>query len=185
MSALWQAVTTIPDDVLLGVGSLCEGPTHFGVSRGGMNVQPNVEKRNVPFDNKMADIAELDWDTFSGAVITGTMIQFQTRIRYFEPGSVTTAPGGNITTLVTPKESGAFYAAADYLTNLRYVMPRQAGGFFQVRFPSAICQTYQITGTDREEHTVQATFAARLPIATAASAPGTKPYVFEVLAAFS
>lgn len=180
-----QAVSSLPSDVLLGTGYLFEGNTYIGVSRGGLTFTPSVEIRNVPFDNKYADIAQLDWPTGSTAVLTGSFIQFVSKIATYEPGSVSTSGSSPVTTLITPKAAGALYAAGDYLTNLRHVFPRTSGGYVQFRMASALCTQYDIKGTSKEEALISGTFAARLPLSTAASAPGTRPYVIELLSAFS
>lgn len=180
-----QAVASLPSDVLLGTGYLFEGNTYIGVSRGGLTFDPAVERRNVPFDNKYADLEKLDWDTGSTAVITGTFIQFVSKIASYEPGSTSASGSGNVTTVITPNPSGELYVAGDYLTNLRYIFTRLSGGYAQVRFPKALCTKYSIKGTDKQEMEISATFAARLALTTAASTPGTKPYVIELLSAFS
>jgi hypothetical protein len=179
-------LSTLPTDVLLGTGYLFRANTFQGISRGGLRFEPSVEKRNIPFDGKMADVDQLDWDTFSGAIITGTFIQFVGQLATYEPGSTSASGSSPVTTIITPKKSGLLYAAADYITNLRLVWPTTAGGFVQVRFPKAMCTQYNLAGQDRQEMEIQATFAARSPLATAAgSNPGTKPYVIEKLSAFS
>lgn len=186
MTMKLATLSTLPDDALLGTGYLFRANTFQGISRGGLRFEPSVEKRNIPFDGKMADIDQLDWDTFSGAIITGTFIQFTGQLATYEPGSSSAAGAGNVTTLITPKKSGLLYSASDSITNLRLVWPTKAGGFVQVRFPKALCTQYTLAGQDRQEMEIQATFAARLSLATAAGVnPGTKPYVIEKLSTFS
>lgn len=180
-----QAITELPDDVLLDVGFLFEGLQFMGVTRGGLNFEPQIERRNIEYDGKKANVAEMDRDTFSGAQFTGTFIQFVSKLSKFEPGSTEAAGSGNVTTLITPQEGGQLYAAGDYLTNLRQIYPTRSGGFVQIRFPVAICTQYSISGRDRSEAEIAATFEARLSLANAAAAPGTKPYVIELLSSFS
>lgn len=180
-----QAVANLPSDVLLGVGWLFDDNTFIGTSRGGLTFSPNVERRNVPYDGKMSDAEELDWDTFSGAQISGTFIQFVSKIGLFEPGNTSSSPGGNVTTLYTPKPAGELYEVGDYIRNLRYVFSRLSGGYVQVRFFSALVSEYTIAGVDREEATIQATFSARNLLDDIAAAPGKKPYVIEILSTFS
>ena len=180
-----QAVSSLPADVLLGTGTLWIGNTYIGVNRGGLNFNPTIDIRNVPFDNKYADIAQLDWVTGSGAIITGTFIQFVSKVAIYEPGSTSTAGSGNVTTVITPKASGELFSAGQTLANLRWVFERLSGGFAQYRFAEALCTQYSVKGVTKEEAEIAATFAARLPLATASSAPGTRPYVIELLSTFS
>jgi hypothetical protein len=180
-----QAINDLPDDVLIDVGYLFEGNTFVGTSRGGLSFEPTIERRNIEYDGKKANVAELDRDTFSGAQITGTLIQFISKLATFEPGSTSADPGGNVALRLTPKAAGVLYASGDYLTNLRLVHPRRGGGYAQIRFPVALCTQYSLSGQDRSEAEIAATFEARLPLATAASASGTKPYVIELLDTFS
>ena len=178
------SVANLPSDVLLGTGWLFDDNTFIGISRGGLTFEPAVEKRNIPYDGKMSDSEELDWDTFSGATITGTFVQFVSKVGIYEPGSASTSPGGSVTTLITPKHSGILYTEGQYIRNLRLVFGR-ATGYVQVRFFSALVSQYSIVGVDREEATIAATFSARSLLDTIADTPGKKPYVIELLSAFS
>jgi hypothetical protein len=180
-----QAINDLPDDVLIDVGFLFEGNTFVGTSRGGLTFAPQIERRNIEYDGKKANVAEMDRDTFSGAQITGTLIQFVSKLSIFEPGSTQTDPGGNVSALITPQTGGQLYAAGDYLTNLRLVHPTRAGGYVQVRFPVALCTQYTVSGQDRSEAEIAATFEARLSLSDAAATPGKKPYVIELLDTFS
>jgi hypothetical protein len=183
MAFALTALTTLPDEVLLGPGYLFVGNTHLAISRGGLSFEPQVEMRNIPYDGKHADVAELDWITFSGAVISGTFLTRFIRSTTFEAGSVSSDPGGNIETLITPQAAGELLGSGEYLTNVRLYFPDTG---WQIRFPKAICPSYSIQTEDRGEGLLTATFAARLPLSTAAgSSPGTRPYVIEQLAAFS
>lgn len=181
-----QSISALPSDVLLGTGYLYEGNTHFGISRGGLEFNPNTERRNIPYDGKMSNVQRLHWDTFSAPTIAGTFIQFINKLSHFEPGSVSSSGSAPVTTLYTPKASGALYAADDYIENLRWVFSRLSGGFVQYRFPLAFVQTYTVKSADREEATIQATFEGVLSLTDAASSnAGKKPYVIELLSAFS
>ena len=55
----------------------------------------------------------------------------------------------------------------------------------QVRFPVALCTQYTVSGQDRSEAEIAATFEARLSLSDAAATPGKKPYVIELLDTFS
>ncbi len=179
------SLTNLPTDALLGVGWLYDDNTHIGISRGGLTFTPATERRNIPYDNKMSNAEGLDWDTFSDASISGSFIQFVSKVGIYEPGNTTTAPGTNVSSLITPKEAGALYAVGDYIRNLRLVFARAGGGFVQVRFFSCMVSDYTIQSTDREEATIQATFQARNLLADIAATPGKKAYVIELLSTFS
>ena len=182
------SLTNLPTDVLLNTGRLFVGNTFLGVTRGGLAFNPQVTRRNIPYDGQPGPVEQLDWDTFSEATFSGRFIQFSgaSALARFEPGSTSAAGSGNVTTVITPKATGLLYAAGDYLSNLRQVWQLKSGGFVQVRFPKALCTQYDFAGEDRGETLVNATFGARVPLSTAAGInPGTKPYVIEKLSTFS
>ena len=178
-------LTNLPSDVLLGTGWLFDDNTFIGISRGGLTFDPAVERRNIPYDGKMSNAEELDWDTFSGATIAGTFIQFVSKVGIYEPGQTTSSPGGSVSSLITPHVAGELYSEGDYIRNLRLVFGRTTSGFVQVRFFSALVAQYTIAGVDREEATIAATFEARNLLDDLAATPGKKPYVIELLSAFS
>ena len=183
MAFALTALTTLPSEVLIGPGFLFVGNTHLAISRGGISFEPEVEMRNIPYDGKRADVAELDWIAFCGAVLSGTFLTRFIKSTIFEPGSASASGSGNVDTVITPQEAGELLASGDYLTNVRLYFPDTG---WQIRFPKAICPSYSMQTEDRGEGLLTATFAARLPLATAAgSAPGTRPYVIEKLDSFS
>lgn len=183
----WAAVATLPTDVILSQSGLYKDyQTHLGVTVDGIQFNPNTERQSIQYDGKLAThIEQLHYDTGSGPIIQCTLLQFVNRLNVFEPGITSASGSGNVTTVYTPKKSGELYAASDYFSNFCWVMPKQSGGFARYRFPKAICLEYSVQSRDKEVMKISAQFAACLDLATAASAPGTKPYVIELLSAFS
>lgn len=183
----WAAVATLPTDVILSQSGLYKNyTTHLGVTVDGITFNPNTERQSIQYDGKLAThIEQLHYDTGSGPTITCTLLQFVTRLSVFEPGITSASGSAPVSTVYTPKKSGELYAAGDYFSNFCWVMPKTSGGFARYRFPKAICLEYTIQSRDKEVMRIAATFAACLDLATAASAPGTKPYVIELLSAFS
>jgi hypothetical protein len=152
------------------------------VTRGGIRIESTDENRNIPFDGKMADIKGLDWKTFTGARMSGTMVLQANAVTPLGTEDGTT--GGNVTTQARRLPAGELRAAGDYIENLRLYFPATG---LQVRFPWALCTAFgPIQTTDREEATVAFTFEARSDQTTAVGAnPGTPPWVIEQLSAFS
>jgi hypothetical protein len=173
----------VPANALTGVGYLFKDNTHVAISRGGLTTETQGELRNIEYDGKTAMVAELDRYVFQGGSFSGTFLAMMVDSATFYPGSTTTTPGGNVSTLITPKESASLLVSADYLDNLRLYFPETG---WQIRMPQAICLPVTLATADRNEGLFTATFEARQPLATAAgSAPGTAPFVIEKLAAFS
>jgi hypothetical protein len=183
MAFALSKIANIPANALTGVGYMFKGNTHVAISRGGLTVETQGELRNIEYDGKLAMIEKLDRYVFQGGSFAGTFLAMMVDSATFYPGSTTTTPGGNVSTLITPKESAELLVAADYLSNLRLYFPETG---WQIRMPKAICLPATLQTADRNEGLFTATFEARLPLATAAgSAPGTCPFVIEKLAAFS
>jgi hypothetical protein len=192
MPPLSAFTASLPNDVLLGTGILVKrgfdnaGLTPIGVTNGGLNWDPKREVRNIPFDGKLYDIEQLDWETGGTPTFEGTFIQLgASQIPNFESGVVTTTPGGNVTTLHTPKEAGLLYGPTDYIDNLCLIFARVSGGYVQVRMIKALCLQYSWAGKNKEEALIQATFIARQTLAQAVSNLGKRSYVIEELAALS
>lgn len=183
MAFALSKIANIPANALTGVGYLFKGNTHVAISRGGLTFETQGELRNIEYDGKTANVAELDRYVFQGGSFAGTFLAMMVDSATFFPGSTTTSPGSNVTTLITPKESAALLQESDYLDDLRLYFPETG---WQVRMESAICLPVTLATADRNEGLFTATFEARQPLATAAgSAPGTAPFVVEKLAAFS
>lgn len=187
MSPLTAFTPTLPDDILLDSGVLYVGGSPLGVSRGGLTFNPSKEVRNVEFDGKRADITELDRILKYAATIGGTFIEINPskQLPKLEPGHTSSSPGSNVTTRLTPKPAGQLFAAGDYLTDLRLIFERTDGSFVQVRFPKALCLTYELKGTDGSEAEIACEFHARQTLADAAVDLGTAPYLIEYLNALS
>lgn len=180
MSYTLTALTTLPDYVLLSPAFLFAGNTHIALTRDGVQFEPAVELRNIPYDGKLANVSGLDWRTFVGGSFSGNFITRFDKASVFEPGSTVSSPGSGITTLITPAQAGVLLT--DTIDNLRLYFVQYG---WQIRMPEAICTGYTMTKNDREEAMMQATFEARQPLATASTAPGTCPYVIEKRDAFS
>jgi hypothetical protein len=192
MPPLSAFTASLPSDVLLGTGILVTrgfdnaGLTPIGVTNGGLNWDPKRELRNIPFDGKLFDIEQLDWETGGTPTFTGTFIQLgPTQLPRFEPGIGSASGSGNVTTVHTPYKAGLLYVAQGYIDNLCQVFGRVSGGYVQIRMFKALCTEYSWAGKNKEEALIQATFVARQPLSQAVTDLGTKPYVIEELSALS
>ena len=183
MAFALSKIANIPANALTGVGYLFKANTHVAISRGGLTFESQGELRNIEYDGKYANVEQLDRYVFQGGSFSGTFLAMMVDSATFFPGSATTTPGGNVTTLITPQESAELLVAADYLNDLRLYFPETG---WQIRMDKAICLPISLATADRNEGLFTATFEARLPLTTAAgSAPGTCPFVVEKIAAFS
>ena len=186
--------STFPADVLLDSGIVYVGATAFGAFAGGIKFDPGVTYRNIEFDGKRTNMKGLDRVTQRMPKISGTVITLGTSsIAKIEPGSDVNATGGwtGATSSNAPQAAGTLLVSGDYLTDVRAIWMRggtttAAGSYVQVRFPSAICTKYDISGTDGSEVAIAIEIEARLDTAWAGYAgPGTAPFRIEYLTALN
>lgn len=179
---------TTPQDILVDVGVLYQDTpmTPIGVTRGGLTFSPDKELRNVEFDGKRSNIEQLDRVINHGGTITGTFIELSTTmIPILEPGVTTTTPGGQITTLHTPKDASTLFVAGDYITDLRLTYLRQDATYACIHFPIALVTQYEWTGQDNSEAEIAATFESRLGLTAAASSTDTPSYTLQEIPSIS
>jgi hypothetical protein len=175
--------STFPTDVLVDSGVLYIGASVFGAFQGGLKFEPGVEYLNTTFDGKRSPVKLLDRKSNMMPKITGTMIQLSTaNVGQIEPGA-TTATGWTGSTSYAPKRAGLFLASGDYLTDVRAIWLRGNGSFVQVRFPSALCVTYDVTSQDGQEVAIAVELEARLDMSVSGANVGDAPYRIEYLAA--
>ena len=175
--------STFPTDVLVDSGVLYIGASVFGAFQGGLKFEPGVEYLNTTFDGKRSPVKLLDRKSNQMPKITGTMIQLSTtNVGQLEPGA-TTATGWTGSTSYAPKRAGLFLASGDYLTDVRAIWLRGNGSFVQVRFPSALCVTYDVTSQDGQEVAIAVELEARLDMSVSGANVGDAPYRIEYLAA--
>jgi hypothetical protein len=175
--------STFPTDVLVDSGVLYIGASVFGAFQGGLKFEPGVEYLNTTFDGKRSPVKLLDRKSNMMPKITGTMIQLSTaNVGQIEPGA-TTATGWTGSTSYAPKRAGLFLESGDYLTDVRAIWLRGNGSFVQVRFPSALCVTYDVTSQDGQEVAIAVELEARLDMSVSGANVGDAPYRIEYLAA--
>lgn len=183
-----------PADVLLDSGIIYVGNTVLGAFAGGIKFDPGVTYRNIEFDGKRANMKGLDRVTQRMPKISGTVIQLSTgNITQVEPGADVNATGGwtGATASHAPQASGTLLVSGDYLTDVRAIWMRggttaATGSYVQVRFPSAICTKYDISGTDGSEVSISIEIEARLDTAwTGYAGVGTAPFRIEYLTALT
>lgn len=175
--------SSLPTDVLLDSGTLYIGNSVFAATRGGLQFNPNKEMRNIEFDGKRTAIKGLDRTTSVAPVISGTVIELApTDISTIEPGATSASPVSG-TTRYTGKVMGTLYASGDYLSDVRCIWERGSGGYVQIRFASAIMKSYQMSGTDNEEATIQIEIEARLDMSVSGNTVATLPYSIDYFTA--
>lgn len=185
--------SSLPSDVLLDSGVLYVGltpSTVFGAFAGGLKFDPGVTYRNADFDGKRSPVKLLDRVTMRMPKISGTCIQLSTtNVGQIEPGAATSVTGAwTASTSYAPKAAGTLLVAGDYLSDVRLVFQRggttaATGSYVQVRFPSALCTKYDITGSDGAEVAIALEIEARLdPTLSGFSNIGSAPFRIEYLA---
>ena len=182
--------TSLPSDILLDSGVLYVSSTVFGAFQGGLKFDPGVTYRNADFDGKRSPVKLLDRVTMRMPKISGTCIQLATtNVGQIEPGAATAVTGAwTASTSYAPKAAGTLLVAGDYLSDVRLIFQRgatttAAGAYVQVRFPSALCTKYDVTGQDGAEVAIAIEIEARLDTALSGfTAVGTAPFRIEYLA---
>lgn len=181
--------SSLPSDVLLDSGVLYVGATVFGAFAGGLKFDPGVTYRAADFDGKRSPVKGLDRVTMRMPKISGTCIQLATaNVAQIEPGSATAVTGAwTASTSYAPKSAGQLLASGDYLSDVRCIWQRggatsAAGSYVQVRFPSALCIKYDITGQDGAEIAIAIEIEARLdPTLSGFTNIGSAPFRIEYL----
>lgn len=181
--------STLPSDILLDSGVLYVGATVFGAFAGGIKFDPGVTYRNAEFDGKRSPVRLLDRVTMRMPKISGTVIQLSTtNVAQIEPGATVATTGAwTGSTSYTGKAAGPLLVAGDYLSDVRAIWQRggataTAGSYVQVRFPSALCIKYDVTGQDGSEVAIALEIEARLdPTLSGFTNIGSAPFRIEYL----
>lgn len=181
--------SSLPADILLDSGVLYVGATVFGAFQGGLKFDPGVTYRNAEFDGKRSPVKLLDRVTMRMPKISGTVIQLSTaNVAQIEPGATTATTGAwTASTSYAPKAAGALLVTGDYLSDVRLIYQRggataSVGSYVQVRFPSALCTKYDMTGGEGAEVAIAIEIEARLdPTLSGFSNIGSAPFRIEYL----
>lgn len=187
--------STLPSDVLLDSGVLYIGTKVFGAFQGGLKFDPGTTYRNTDFDGKRSPMKGLDRVTMRMAKLSGTLIQLSPSattvigagVAELEPGAAVNATGGaSGSTSYEPRAAGTLLASGDYLSNVRAIWQRggtttSAGSYVQVRFPSALCTKYDISGSEGAEVAIAIEIEARLDTSLSGFSVGSAPFRIEYL----
>lgn len=148
---------TTPTDVIYDVGVLTYGGgIYLGLTRGGVEFNPNKEYRHPEFDGLRARIAGLDRVVDANAEFTGTLVQFGPElIPYFDPGATGTGT-------ITPGLASVPIAIGSYLDAPTLTYLRAGGGTFSVVFEKGLVTNWSLSGEDKSEAEVEFTIEARL-----------------------
>lgn len=185
----------LPKDVLLDSGVLYVGTKVWGAFAGGLKFDPGVTYRNIDFDGKRSPVRLLDRVTMRMPKISGTVIELPSttttvsgNVAAVEPGAATSATGAwSSVSSFAPKSAGQLLIAGDYLSDVRLIYQRgeatsAAGNYVQVRFPSALCTKYDMTGQDGAEVAIAIEIEARLdPTLSGFTNIGSAPFRIEYL----
>lgn len=160
-------------------------PTKFGVSRGGIRFEPEVEWRHVDFDGKRSDIEGLHRVTNRTGRISGTwLLEIPKHWPTIEPGA-TLSSGGGIDTWTPKAASTLLTPNTDYLQELRMIGTLADGTLGEVFMARALCTRWSWVTEDKNEHVIEAEFMAVLEDGPAATSTDTAPYVFKTRATVS
>lgn len=185
----------LPNDILLDSGVLYVGTKVWGAFAGGLKFDPGISYRNADFDGKRSPVKLLDRVSMRMPKISGTVIELPLatttvagNVPAIEPGAATNVTGAwSSVSSFAPKAAGVLLVAGDYLADVRLIYQRgasttSAGQYVQVRFPSALCTKYDITGQDGSEVAIALEIEARLdPALSGFSGTGAAPYRIEYI----
>lgn len=176
--------TNLPTDTLLNMGilerTISAVSTKIGVTAGAPDFDPGIDLRDIEFDGKRYRLKGLTRRVGFKPVMKGTLIEFGSattgkQIQLLEPGSSTNTVTGTET--ITPKPTGALYAAGDYVTDLRWIFDRAGGGYACIYFPFALCTKWSLKGQDKQEAQVSFEFEA---VGDPAAGLDIAPYLIEL-----
>lgn len=172
--------STLPTDVLLDTGVLYLGTdTPFGVTVGGLSFDPGIQRENIDFDGKFADVATLDRTIGVQAKLSGKIIEASpTKLATLMPGSATTTSGTPPETTITPLGAGELYAIGDYIANVRAAYRRGGGGFAIVKFPLGLITSWKVGSGSNKKAEIDIEIMARQ--AANAANTGVMPYIVEL-----
>lgn len=174
--------TTVPDEILLNPAVLYVGTTVWGVTRGGVQWDPGITHRDVPFDGKRSPVKGLVGIETYAPKMTFTVLQLGTaaEVQRLHPGATTaTSTDTKITTVITPKDAGDLFADGDYLTDVRAIWELGDGTYFAIYLPSAYCSKPAINGADTGEGEIPVELSA----VSASTAVTAAPFKYELRSA--
>ena len=171
---------TLACDVAVIYYDVSSTATKIGVTRDGIDFQPNIEYRNVPFDGKRSDIELIDRIVSTGATLSFKLLEMNTTtLTHAEAGSALATSGTTVT--LTPRVASTMLTAGQYITNLDAVWLRGDSKTVRLRFARALCTNYSIISRDNNETEISYTFTTRLSNSAAASSTDTRAWTYEVI----
>lgn len=174
-----------PTDIMLDGGLLYAGSTPVGVTRGGTAFDPGKKIEQIAFDGQRAGIAGMDRVVDYTPTIKAKILAFGTGSipQYDAAGTntfTTSSLGNGISNgTYTPVSASAYFTVGQYVTGLRLIAPRGAGGYAEINFPLALCTSYKVAFSDTKEAEIDATFEARLQM-TGSVTTDTAPYFIKL-----
>lgn len=167
---------TMAAEIILDTGSISADLTTpgtlelIGGTRGGFSFDPGAEIRNVEYDGKRANVAELDRITMYKPSFTGTIITANSKlIRFLHAGATGTG------TTITPPEAGTMFVAAQY-HKWALVFKRGDASTVTITFPYALVTSYTVGGQDNNEGEISVTIEARQLRSDGGSTDGEVPF---------
>jgi hypothetical protein len=177
---------TLPDDLALNVAVLYHTAviaggavvgTKISATKGGLDFDPGIKTRQIEFDGKRSDIAELEYVIEYDAHIKGKIIQLGSdQIAILEPGAVLAGEE------YTPRAADVLYEDSEYLPNVMCAWERGNGALFVIEFPRARVLSWKIDGKDKSEAEIAIDLKAYLPLASAVTNTSLCPYVIHDVA---
>lgn len=177
--------TNLPADTLFGLGVVYIGSTKLGATRGAPRWDPGKQVRNTEYDGKITPVQGLDRILGWAPKLSLTLMEFGPaisggQIARLEPGSAEAAADVNGTKVITMRDAEISLANGEYVTDLRVLWRRGAGGYAALHLPIAYCVKYDISGDDKDEARIACEFEARLSQADALADPGACPFRYEI-----
>lgn len=174
----------LPEDTILDHGTVYDGPTKIGVTRGGVKWDPGWTIENIPFDGSDTPIKGLDRKFYGEPMLSFTLIEFGptspqgAQIEKLEAGSAAADSGTtpNTLTTITPKAGRQIYASGDYLSDIRVLFHRAitpgAGvkQYAAIYLPCALVRKWSLAGGDKDAATIDVELVGRKDMASGTTA---------------
>lgn len=152
------------------------GTTPISISRDGARFERRAEYEEYDFPGKVAPVYLGDQLLSERpAIVVKFMHVGEPPFLVYDPGA--TWSSGSFDRTLTPAALRTALTAGMYLSDVRCVWRLLTGGFLQVRFPKALCRSYDIGSADKNEGELPVMIEARQDL-SAAVTPKTVPLYY-------
>lgn len=161
--------SNLPNELLNNPALVKVGSAVLGVTKGGVNWDPEATIEEIVFDGLRVKGKGLSRIQKYGGKLSFTLLQLATaaELQQILPGATTATGGTGISSVITPKSAGILFASGDYLTDLRAIWELSTGNtYIALHLACAYCDKWTIKGGDVGEAEIAAEFTCAVDLST-------------------